>query len=271
MEWIESIDDPRLAAYRNLPDRALRGESIFVTEGELLTVRLLESDFSAESVFASEQFAHKIEHLVGENVPLYVAPERLMLEVVGFKFHRGVLGAGRRGPSLEFDELMARKELGDRFSLIVCPEVTNPENLGLIFRSAGGFGVDGVLLGERCCDPLSRRCLRLSMGATLRVPFVKSPDLAADVGRLKETWQIELLAAVLDDRAERLSEIRWPARAALVFGSEFGGIRRRWLSLCDRLVTIPMQPGTDSLNLGVAAGIFLYEMAQGSPTSRREG
>ena len=259
-EWIDSIDDPRVSAYRNLKDRTLRGESIFVTEGRLLTRRLLQSSYEAESVFVSERFAAEFRRLVKDDVPLYAAPERLLTEVVGFEFHLGVLGAGRRRASHSLDQLLCRKRLEDELSLVICPAVTKVENLGLIFRSASGLGGDGILLGRQCCDPFPRRSLRLSMGAVLWVPFARSGDLAADLRALKDRWQVELVATVLDDRAERLADFRWPPRTGLLFGNEYDGLQEHWLSACDRRVTIPMAPTADSLNLGVAAGIFMYDM-----------
>lgn len=259
MERIESLDDPRVAAYRNLRDRTLRGESIFLTEGRVLTLRLLESRYGAETVFVSDEYAPEFEPIVPPGVPLYVARESLLLEVVGFKFHRGVLGVGRRRLTPSLEEFLAGRESGP-LSLVICPEITKPENMGLIFRTAGAFGVDGVLLGERSCDPFSRRCLRVSMGGSLHTPFVRSADLQADLRQLKERWGVELLATVLDPGAERLADLRWPERCGILFGNETDGLRAQWLSLCDRRVTIPMQPGTDSLNLGVAAGVFLYGM-----------
>jgi len=260
MERIESIDDPRVAPYRNLRDRTLRGESIFVAEGRVLTRRLLESRYPAQSVFVSEHFADEFQGVVGGRAPLYVAPESLLLEVVGFKFHRGVLGVGCRSKLPSLDELTAPLDAAATWSLVVCPEITKPENLGLIFRSAGAFGVDAVLLGERCCDPFSRRCLRVSIGAVLQVPFTKSTDLLADLRRLKDRWGVELMATVLDKQAERLADVRWPSRIGILFGNEADGLRQQWLALCGRHVTIPMSPAADSLNLGVAAGIFVYEM-----------
>ena len=199
-----------------------------------------------------------------ERVPLYVAAETLLREVVGFNFHRGALAAGRRHalPSVSelVDGLAARR---DR-SLVVLPEVTGPENLGLIVRSAAALGAGGVVLGERCCDPFSRRALRLSMGSVLEVPLARSRDLTADLVLLKQQFHYELFAAVLDAGAEPLSDVRWPARPAILFGNEFEGLRDQWLARCDRRITIPMRPGVDSLNLGVAAGVFLYELQQAS-------
>ena len=311
---IDSIDDPRVAAYRNLRDRTLRGESIFVAEGRLLTARLLQSSYATESVFVADEFVAEFAPLVPAGVPIYVAAEPLLLEIVGFPFHRGALAVGRRGPDLSLDAMLGavsckkRNEpspplppgegrgegtlladgqllirnaltpcpspkgrgevLAKPLSLVICPEITKPENMGLIFRTAAGLGVDGIVLGQRCCDPFSRRCLRVSMGAVLRVPFVKSRDLLTDLRRLYDSWGVELLAATLDADAEQLSEVRWPSRAGLVFGNEFSGLDETSLGVCPRRVTIPMRSGTDSLNLGVAAGIFVYELMKSRQISR---
>ena len=265
MPHLSSLDDPRLAPYRNMKERTLRGEKLFVTEGLLLTERLLESPFRTESLLVTERMASQVQSRVPPEVPVYVVPDELIAELVGFPFHRGVLGAGHRGEPLSLDLLL--KEAGNRaeLSLVVCPQVTQAENLGLLFRTSAAFGIDGILLGPQCCDPFSRRALRLSMGGVLRVPFVQSTDLAADLVRLKSEWGFERVATVLDQNAERLTEARWAPRTALLFGNEFEGLSDDWLALCDRRLTIPMQPGTDSLNLGVAAGIFIYAWRQGSP------
>ena len=262
MHRIDSIDDPRIAPYRNLRDRTLRGESLFVTEGRVLTLRLLEGPFEAESVLVADEYAEEFARRTGDRVPLYVAPEPLLLEIVGFPFHRGVLGAGRRKAPLRPDELLARFDLAARLRLVVLPEVTKPENLGLVFRSAAAFGIDAVLLGQWSCDPLSRRALRVSMGGSLQAPWTRSDDILADLATLRSRWRVELAAAVLDPGAEPLAEVRWPDRAAVLLGNETEGLRDRLLWLADRRVTIPMRPGVDSLNLGVAAGVFLYAMSR---------
>jgi tRNA G18 (ribose-2'-O)-methylase SpoU len=263
VQRIDSIDDPRIAAYRNLRDRTLRGEGVFVAEGRLLVHRLLNSAFAAESVLVADGYADEFSRLVAPEVPLYVATEGLLREIVGFNFHRGALAAGRRRPISSMSELVESLASQRDATLVVLPEVTKPENLGLIVRSAAALGVGGVLLGERCCDPLARRALRLSMGSVFAVPMSQSIDLAADLVLLRQQHGYELFAAVLDPAAEPLPAVCWPGRAAILFGNEFDGLGAPWLSLCDRRVTIPMHAGVDSLNLGVAAGVFLYELQRG--------
>lgn len=267
MQRIDSWDDPRIGAYRNLRDRTLRGENLFVAEGRVVARRLLESRFEVESVLVSEADAAPFAPLaVGRGVPLFVASEALLSRIVGFPFHLGVLAAGRRRSLPSLEELLPRPPV-PALRMLVLPEVTKPENLGLAVRSAAAFGLDAVLLGPRCCDPLSRRALRVSMGTVLQTPLGRSQDLVADLLALKQRWEVSLVAAVLQLPAQPLAEVCWPRRAAVLVGNEWTGLDSGWLTLCDQRVTIPMDPRVDSLNLGVAAGIFLYEMSR----ARRAG
>jgi tRNA G18 (ribose-2'-O)-methylase SpoU len=259
IQCIDALDDPRVAVFRNLPDRTLRGEQMFVAEGRALTQRLLTSRYPTAAVLCAEQHAAEFEREAAGRCPVYTMPEPLLIELVGYRFHLGVLAAGRRLPPWSLDELMAPLAAARRLTLAICPEVTKPENLGLVFRSTAALGVDGLLLGRLCYDPFSRRCLRVSMGGVFRVPWAQSADVPADFRALHERYGVELAATVLDPAAEPIDAVRWPPRVGLVFGSEYDGLRHQWLELCQRRITIPMQPGTDSLNLGVAAGIFLYE------------
>jgi tRNA G18 (ribose-2'-O)-methylase SpoU len=259
MHPITSLDDPRVAPYRNLRERTLRGENLFIAEAALIVRRLIESDYAVQSIFATREHAEELEALVGDDIPVYVADRALMVEIVGFPFHRGAMAIGRRHASPPLDEVMDLLESKPQLTLLVCPETTQAENLGMVFRTAAAFGVDAVLLGPTSCDPLCRRALRTSMGGVLRVPFVRSKDLAADLHALKQRWNVRLAAAVLADDAESLPEVAWPDRVGLMLGNEFDGLRDEWIALCDHKVTIPMAPGTDSLNLAVAAGVFVYE------------
>lgn len=268
MFWIESLDDPRVAAYRNLRDRTLRGESLFVAEGRLVVRRLLESPFEAESVFVAEQHVDEFAPLVGDRTAFYAAPKALFSQIVGFKFHLGALAVGRRPKLRSLGELLVPHGEQAPLQLVVCPEVTKPENLGLIFRTAAGFGLGGLLLGPQCCDPLSRRTLRVSMGASLQTPWARSVDMLADLRELKLRRQVQLVAAVLDPSAELLGQFHWPERVALLVGGEYDGLSQQCLALCDHRVTIPMAAGVDSLNLGVATGVFAYEMTRQAMLAR---
>ncbi len=256
-EPVDDIDDPRLAPYRNLPERTLRGEALFIAEGWFVTERLLHSEYACASVLMAADHLDEFADRIPDSIPLYVGDRRLLYAVVGYKFHQGILAVGRRKPFRSPEQLFAPPWKSDSI-WVVCPEVTKPENLGLVFRSAAAFGVSGVLLGERCCDPFTRRALRVSMGAVTAVPIARTSDLHADLKALKERYGLHLAATVLSESAVPLPDFTCPFPCVLMLGHETEGLGR-WLELCDSQVTIPMTPEVDSLNLGVAAGVFLYE------------
>jgi len=263
---IETIDDPQLALYRDLKSPvAKRRSERFVVEGQLLAERLLTSGLRVESVLVEERLADQWSALVPADVPLLVIPRDWVRELIGFRFHRGVLACGRRPPSAELRRLAQAS--GSEATWVACVGVQDPENLGGIMRSSAAFGVHAVLLGPDCADPFSRRVARTSMGANFRLPLVESDDLGRDLTTLRDEHGVQLVATVLADDAEPLSAVAPAGRTALLFGSEGFGLAPQWLALCDCRVTIPMQPGVDSLNVNVAAGIFLYHWLNGRGTS----
>jgi tRNA G18 (ribose-2'-O)-methylase SpoU len=258
---LSSIDDPRIAPYRELNQRNLTRQSgLFIAEGEKVVDRLIASDYIVESALAEPAFAQKLEHRLPAEVPIYVASRPLLQETIGFHFHRGVLACGRRQPSDSVERVIA-KPTQTQPTIVVCPDVQDPTNLGSIIRSAAAFGCAGVVLGAKCADPFSRRVLRVSMGAVLQIPVIDSGNLAADLARLAAS-HFELIAAVIDDAAEPLASAHRGDRLALLVGSEGHGLSAEWLAMARRRVTIPMQLGIDSLNVAVATAVLLYHFCR---------
>ncbi len=99
---------------------------------------------------------------------MLVADQPTLRAVAGFPVHRGVLAAADRWPLPDPAAVLA----GGR-RIAVLEDINDHENLGVIFRSAGSLGLDAVLLSPRCCDPLYRRSVRVSMGHVLAVPWTR--------------------------------------------------------------------------------------------------
>jgi tRNA G18 (ribose-2'-O)-methylase SpoU len=260
-EPIDDLADPRIADYRHLKTSNLtRNSDRFVVEGEKLVERLIASPFRTASVLVADRHESRISTWVPETVPLYVVSHALVSAVVGFNFHQGVLACGIRRPWPNLGEIV--RGAGGRVTLVVCPRLDNPENLGAIIRLGDVFGVHAVVVGGRCPDPLSRRVLRVSMGMALRLPVIVSDDLERDLRWLRDEWDVELVATVVDPDAEPFAEAQRPDRTALLLGSEGNGLEPNWVDLCDRRITIPMRRGAESLNVAVAAGILLYHFSR---------
>ncbi len=263
---IDDLDDPRIAIYRSLKvTNETRRLSQFVVEGERLVERLLLSRFPVVSLLVTDRHESKLGVSIADDVPVYVVPHSLVNAIVGFPFHRGVLACAERRPWPSLEEIVAGPDRP--LFLAICPKVSNPENLGALARIGDVFGIDAILIGPECPDPFSRRVLRVSMGAVLRLP-VSVQDCLIDVAdRLAGTGGVELFAAVADPVAESFEDVARPRRLGLVLGDEHQGIDPEWLDRCARAVTIPMRPGASSLNVAVAAGILIHHWTRDSATS----
>src|SRR4051812_36889747 len=175
---IPSLDDPRVAPYRNLKDRALaRDGDRFIAESEQLVRRLLASKIKTESVLVADKRLPDLAPILPDGLPVYVAPAAVVDQIIGFKFHSGVMAVGVRPPSPTIDEVLAGKP---RATLVVCPEIEKTDNLGSLIRIAAAFGADAMILGERSCDPFFRQSVRVSMGTVFHLPIVRSEDLNRD-------------------------------------------------------------------------------------------
>ena len=256
MTNIDSLDDPRLAPYRNLKERELaRDGGRFIAESEHVVRRLLASDYAVESVLVARRRSEEFSAVVRADVPLLVVADELVHRIVGFKFHSGVIACGRRKPLSTLQQIAA----GQKSTVVICSELASHDNLGSLIRIASAFGVDGMILGPRCCDAFYRHCIRVSMGTIFSLPMVRSGDLIGDMRWLRENG-FELAGTVLSESAEPLKSFSRPERLGIVFGNEAQGIDAQTLAICDRRVTIPMRDGVDSLNVAVAAGIFLHHL-----------
>jgi tRNA G18 (ribose-2'-O)-methylase SpoU len=258
---ITHLEHPGVTIYRSLKaTNQTRSLGQFVVEGEKLLERLITSRFPMVSALVTERYLPRLEAMLPASVPVYVVADSMIDSIVGFPFHRGVLACGQRLPWPELDQLVDRS--GSRSTLVVCPRISNPENLGAIARIADMFDVAAVLAGPSCPDALSRRVLRVSMGSSLRVPVIVSDRLGEIVDDLKVRARFEFLGAVADPAAEPFDAFARPDRLGVILGEEDQGIEPAWLSRCTRQVTIPMRPGAGSLNVAVAAGILIHGLTR---------
>lgn len=265
---IDDLDDPRLAVYRSLKaTNATRDLNCFVVEGEKLVKRLMVSRFPTASVLLTDRHVERLRTTIPEGVPTYVIPAERIHDLVGYSFHRGAMACGRRLPTPDW-RLLWEKAAGP-LRLVVCPQVSNPENLGSIARLCDAFAFDGILAGSSCPDPLSRRVLRVSMGSALRIPVVVADDVLGLAAELKRDLGVVFLAAVAEE-ATPFESIAAPDRLGIVLGDEDRGVDPAWVAFCDRSATIPMPGMASSLNVSTAAAILLYHFRRPLKRSTRE-
>ena len=254
--------DPRVDDFRDLNSVDRRpdlpsGKGLVIAEGVLVVQRMLSSRFVPHALLGTERRRGELAgDLTSTAAPFYRASAEVMADVVGFHLNRGVLAAARRPPELPLTEVLD----GAR-TVAVLEGVNDHENLGSIFRNAAGLGVDAVVFGAGCADPLYRRAVRVSMGHALLVPSARAPHWPDDLDTLR-TNGFRLLAMTPDPSAESLPEVmrRWHCeRVAVLVGAEGPGLTEAAMRASDARVRIPMARGTDSLNVATAAALAFYE------------
>jgi tRNA G18 (ribose-2'-O)-methylase SpoU len=257
VEPIRDVDDPRLEDYRDLKDgrRRLRRGCFIAESRQIVRTLLTASRFRTRSVLLTEAARDDLHDVLGDGVPIYVAREETIRGVVGFDFHRGCLAAGERPADAELDAVLSARVL------LVLERVTNPDNVGAVFRSALALGAGGVLLSPGSADPLYRKAIRVSMGGTLRVPFARLGDWPGALARLRAAGFT--LVALAPDAAldiADLSAARATGRVALLLGAEEDGLSAAARARADVEAAIRMAPGADSLNVATAAAIALHRL-----------
>jgi tRNA G18 (ribose-2'-O)-methylase SpoU len=193
---------------------------------------------------------------------VYVAPPALLEAIVVFDLHRGLLAAGRRLLPTPAAEVVQRSRL-----LVLAEDLSNHDNVGGLFRTVAalaGAGA-GVLLSPRCCDPLYRKALRVSMGHALTVPFATLHDWPGGLRDLARAGFRILALSPAGGGSVRRLDLQPDQHVAVLVGAEGAGLRAETLAALGsgvEPVAVPMRAGVDSLNVVVALGIALDRVVE---------
>jgi len=261
---VQSLALPELAPYRTMRrQQEHRDQGIFVAEGEKVVRRLLESDLEVVSLLLPDRWAVEYRELIErrreKDLPVFAAERKLLEQLTGFSMYQGVLAVGRVPKALSLDELI--KSAARPFLFLSVEGLSSAENLGSLVRSCAAFGATALIAGETCCSPWLRRSVRSSMGTVFKVPIIESKDLGETLQEARSAG-IHLIAAHPHTDKRELPDADLRRDSLVVLGSEGAGISSRVLDLCDEQVVIPMQNKIDSLNVGTAGAVFLYEASR---------
>jgi tRNA G18 (ribose-2'-O)-methylase SpoU len=261
---IDSLDLPELAPYRTMK-RPVEHETqgIFVAEGVKVVRRLLESPFQVVSVLLPTKWLAEFEPLLQtrrEDIPVYVVDHKQVLEqLVGFSMFQGVMAVGKIPAPVSLDDALGRSRPPRLF--VAVDALTNAENLGVLVRNGAAFGAQALLVGETCASPFLRRAVRNSMGAIFQLPVVESANLVRALEELRRRG-VRCVAAHPHATGQTVARTDLRGDCCLVFGSEGHGLSPAVLAACDEAAAIPMAANVDSLNVGSATAVFLYEASR---------
>jgi tRNA G18 (ribose-2'-O)-methylase SpoU len=238
---IHDPDDPRIEHYRDIRERDLVGRAgLFVAEGKVVVEKLVGSALHRPlSMLIATKRLDGLRALLAdlpEDVPVFLA-------------------IGRRVETPDADALLARWR-GDG-DVLVLAGIANHDNMGGIFRNAAAFGVAAVLLDADCCDPLYRKAIRVSVGASLLVPTARL-DRGEDVLALLKRHAFEPFS-LSPAGTTLLTDWRPTRRNAMLLGAEGPGLSPDVLQRTHSL-RIAMASAFDSLNVATTSGIVLHHL-----------
>lgn len=263
------IDDPgdeRLADYAALTDAELRkryehDRGVLIAEGPNVVRALISSPYPLRSVLLvndrQDELADIVVAAADAGAPVLVVSRALLYLLVRFPLHQGVLACGGRLPARDPAALITTSR-----RLLVLEGLNDHENLGALFRSARGLGIDGVLLGPGCADPLYRRSVRVSMGHVLHLSFARMDGIEPMLDALHAagftTVALTPAASATDLRELDLAS---SPRVALLLGAEGPGLSRAALEGATVRARIALRDDVDSLNVAAAAAIACHAVA----------
>lgn len=248
---------------------------VFVAESPKVIGRALDGGFQPLSLLVEKTLAEKqageIIRRCGD-VPVYIGDAEVLVQITGYRLTQGVLCLMRRKELPGVEEVCAKAE-----RIAVLEDITNPTNVGAVFRSAAALNFDAVLLTDDCCDPLYRRSARVSMGTVFQIPWTflreKAPKSArADSpGSDSGTYVKKLKAMGFATAAMALCEdsvgiddprLMREKKLAVILGNEGNGLKEPTIRACDYTVKIPMAHGVDSLNVAAASAVAFWQLGR---------
>lgn len=262
---LTSLDAPELDVYARLMQAQLRNrlepeKGLFIAESPKVIGTALDTGLEPVS-FLMEQ-----RHITGDaasllarfpDVPVYTAERELLARLTGYTLTRGVLCAMRRPAPKSPTEVIAGAK-----RIAVLEGVVDATNIGAIFRSAAALGMDAVLLSPTCCDPLTRRAVRVSMGTVFQLPWATFDTWPAGGMEILRGAGFATCAMALRDDSLALGDERLNSlpKLAIVLGAEGDGLANGTIAACDYTVRIPMAHGVDSLNVAAASAVAFWEL-----------
>ncbi len=241
---------------RELPGGDMAG--FFIAEGDIVVERALRAGYQLESMLVDGARTKPLPEPIPGDVPLFACGPQVLIHVTGYHLHRGVLACFRRRPLLDLHQALT----GVR-TAVVLENINNPTNLGVILRCAAALDVDAFVMDKSCCDPLYRRCGRVSMGEAYSTPYARLGPFPEDLAQLSRRG-FRLLALTPDPHAVDIGDLMLSddEPVGILLGSEGPGLSTATLDAADDRLRIPMSGEVDSINVGSAAAVAFYAVQQ---------
>jgi TrmH family RNA methyltransferase len=248
MTPIRSRDNPRVRRWAKLASDASfrRSEKRVIVEGPHLVAEALQAGLKPVTLIVSETGMKRMEiqRLIdkGNGEPVVLGDHVF-----------GIVAHAETPPGIAAEIELPQKGPDTARSAVFLEGIQDPSNVGAILRSAAAFGVGEVVLDRACADPWSPKVLRAGMGGHFKLVLRQVLDLAKELEGFPGTT-----LCTVSSGGVPLKESQLRGRLGWIFGAEGQGVSEAIARQAALKVTIPMEPGTESINVAAAAAICLF-------------
>lgn len=255
---ITSIKNPLIKEIKSLYRRKERRKlGLFIVEGIKIIEEIIDMNYSFKNILYTDSLlrnkdGNSLFDKIRDVGSLIKLPENVFKEISDTENPQGVLG-------LVYIKTYNIEELnvdGNRF-LLYLDGVQDPGNMGTIIRTADAFNIDGIILRDGCVDPYNPKVVRATMGSIFRVPIYFESNGIDEIKRLKALG-MKIYSTSLENSLD-INKVDLNRSSIVTIGNESKGVSREIYDLSDSLIKIPMPGSSESLNVGVAASIIMYE------------
>lgn len=225
----------------------------FLVEGVRAVQEAINSGWELTSVFFDDAVSgEKVTMMLQHNaVPCYHVSRTIIERLTDTKNPQGIVAIVKEQNNNLADVA------GKNGLLLVLDEVRDPGNVGTIIRTADAAGAVGVVLLSACVDLYSPKVVRSTMGSIFHLPIITDVDKNSFCSWCsKEKWSLWVSSL---SGGTNIYEVKWEEKVALVMGNEANGASEDMLEAAKQKVFIPMQGKAESLNVSIAAGVFMFE------------
>ncbi len=233
--------------------KARRENGMFVLEGLRICDDANACGITFDKLILTENFLCKnneaCEMFAKSSGEVFLVDEKLFKKISDTSTPQGIIAVCKTSS-------IVANEFDGKGKYIALENLADPSNLGAISRTAEALGIDGIILTNDSCDPLSPKVLRASMGTILRLPLYVTDDI---IDFIKEN-KLTSYSCVVTKSAEKITQVTFNSGSVVLIGNEANGLKEETVNNSDFEITIPMNGEAESLNASVAAAIAMWEM-----------
>ena len=236
-----SVNNPKIKQLAKLKTKKYRNkQNLFLVEGAHLVKEAYESGYLKELLLLENKtFNLDVEtNYITENILNTLTEVESPVGIIGICTPKPMTLKGNK--------------------LLILDSIQDPGNLGTIIRSSVAFNIDTIIINDKCADPYSDKVIRSSQGMIFKTNIIKK-DLTIFLNEIK--GKIPVYGTKVDGGKD-LKTLEKISKFAIIMGNEGNGVNPKLLDMCDEYLYIPMNSKCESLNVGVATSIILYELTK---------